>query len=511
MKNIKIFSKWSVFLLLVFGYFQLVNCGSGIDNTNDEVSRSDEETTEEITLYTSFIDSDNWEAFDLQNSDVSSNDLSGLHCGVFDDRYVYFCGNKNSSNTRYGEIARYDTEGDFDSEDSWTSYDPGSNGVGSSPAQYFSGEYDGERYIYFIPYCNGSCASTGDIVRYDTQADFDDSDSWDAFDLSGINASYINNKYSTYDGERYLYIYGYSQYFFKYDTQADFDDAASWEVFDSDDDFGLGYTSSGYDSSAQIESFCDSIYYEGYLYFTPCFGERALRLDTSSDFTDLTSWEIFDLVSGGVLDDHETDLGTDSHPAGSFQNLSFDGQYIYFGQSYMGPMVRYNTEGDFDSADSWETADFISLGVSSFIMEGTSNAANNKSGGYIYGGFDGRYIYFLPEEYCYYTDRLGVDGGVKISLDEAGDPLCKIYHTEVLRFDSQGDFDSADSWETYNFFFNGTGTYQGASFRAGVFDGQYLYLVPYRKVDRVAQGEIIRFKARETSEIPESILGGGAF
>jgi hypothetical protein len=92
----KTFSRWVVLLFILLGYFQLVNCGSSV-STDD--STSDSATTE--SDYTTFNDATNWEAFDLQASDVSSNDMSGFLCGVFDGRYVYFCGNKNSSNVKY--------------------------------------------------------------------------------------------------------------------------------------------------------------------------------------------------------------------------------------------------------------------------------------------------------------------------------------------------------------------------------------------------------------------------
>ncbi|NKB24592.1 MAG: hypothetical protein GKR87_09525 [Kiritimatiellae bacterium] len=62
---------------------------------------------------------------------------------------------------------------------SWQTFDPGLNGVGTDPDEYTGGVYDG-RYIYFVPLFQGTFH--GEVMRYDTQGTFTDTNSWQTFD-----------------------------------------------------------------------------------------------------------------------------------------------------------------------------------------------------------------------------------------------------------------------------------------------------------------------------------------
>ena len=65
----------------------------------------------------------------------------------------------------------------FDDPASWSTYDPGANGVGTAAEGFRGGVFDG-RYIYFVPALGGE----PEILRYDTAAPFAAASSWQAFD-----------------------------------------------------------------------------------------------------------------------------------------------------------------------------------------------------------------------------------------------------------------------------------------------------------------------------------------
>ncbi|MBS3108623.1 hypothetical protein J4409_02005 [Candidatus Woesearchaeota archaeon] len=55
-------------------------------------------------------------------------------------------------------MLRYDTQSDFNSSSSWSSYGTSMN--------YYGGVFDG-RYVYYVPLNNN-----GNVLRYDTQDNF---------------------------------------------------------------------------------------------------------------------------------------------------------------------------------------------------------------------------------------------------------------------------------------------------------------------------------------------------
>ena len=101
-------------------------------------------------------------------------------------------------------VLRYDTTGEFSEVSSWATYDPGANGVGNDPDGYQGGVFDG-RYIYLAPANNGT-AYHGEVLRYDTAADFSDARSWAAYDAGDHGVGRDPDGYSgaVFDG-RYVY------------------------------------------------------------------------------------------------------------------------------------------------------------------------------------------------------------------------------------------------------------------------------------------------------------------
>jgi hypothetical protein len=209
-------------------------------------------------------------------------------------------------------------------------------------------------------------------------------------------------------------------------TWGDFADAASWTSFDTTT------------VSAHAAGFSGAVFDGQYVYFVPyaysaggtVYSGTVTRYDTRTTFADAGSWATFDTTSldGGA-------------GARGFGGGAFDGQYLYlvpqYNGAYDGIAARYDTHGTFGAAASWSTFDTTSV--------------NPNARGLAYAAFDGRFVYFLP------------------NYDGTPD-------STVVRFDSRGDFADAGSWTTHDTTSEHPGT---GSFQGGVFDGRYLYLVPY--------------------------------
>jgi len=115
--------------------------------------------------YSALNDLTKWAAYDAGANGVGT-DPDGFYGGVFDGRYVYFVPYHNGT-AQHGEVLRYDTTLPFDQAASWATYDAGANGVGTDPDGFVGGVFDG-RYVYFVPYHNGT-AQHGEVLRYDAK------------------------------------------------------------------------------------------------------------------------------------------------------------------------------------------------------------------------------------------------------------------------------------------------------------------------------------------------------
>jgi hypothetical protein len=136
--------------------------------------------------------------------------------------------------------------------------------------------------------------------------------------------------------------------------------------------------------------------------------------------------------------------------ASGYSDVLFDGQFVYYcpfdedGES--GVVLRYNTEKPFKDPSAWSIYD-----------AGNTDGLNTKS--YFGLVFDGRFLYFVPAS-C---------------KDEPH------AHCRVLRYDTQSPFKSAESWAAYDA--EGTDGMVCRGYRGGVFDGRYVYFVPYMNDD----------------------------
>lgn len=217
----------------------------------------------------------------------------------------------------------------------------------------------------------------------------------------------------------------------RYDSYGAFTDPASW----------AGY-SAGRTGGMHTRGYYGAVYDGRYVYYIPRrdndgFHSRVLRYDTRGDFRSPESWSAFDV----------------GHPI-SYQSGAFDGRYVYwvpgfddYDQGNSGRVMRYDTQGAFDNAES-------------YVLYDAGNTSGLGSKCYDGACFDGRYVYFAP-----------LDGNENKGI--------------ALRLDTESDFSSPESWAAFDAKGSGLGMCVGA-----IFDGQYIYYVPY------AHSVVVRYDSR---------------
>jgi len=212
----------------------------------------------------------------------------------------------------------------------------------------------------------------------------------------------------------------------RFDTQGQFDDPSGWTSYDAADTDGL--------NTRDFDGAC----YDGrHIYFAPLAYAAALRYDTASDFHDEASWQAYDC---GERFSMKRNVG-----------VIFDGQYIYYVPYGECPVaVRFDTSRDFKDDAAWQAYD----------LKQTPNVVLGYDGAF----FDGRYIYYIP-----YWDEGNVLHGV------------------MLRYDTQGDFESSASWDCFDA--TQTDGLLTAGFNGGASDGRFLYCAAWMK-DKTFTGSI---------------------
>jgi len=217
----------------------------------------------------------------------------------------------------------------------------------------------------------------------------------------------------------------------RYDTHGGFDDAVSWCGYDAGSTSGL--TTRGY---------YGAVFDGRYVYYVPrtdgqTLHSRILRYDTRGPgFAEPGSWQAHDI--GQRV---------------SYQGGAFDGRYVYFAPGYhqdtgpSGLALRYDTHGEFDDPASHAVHD----------AAGTDGLTCTCYDGAV---FDGRYVYFAP---------LGGDG-------------------TVLRCDTRADFQASEAWAAQSA--RDLGGLDMGMCVGAVFDGRYVYFVPY------ANSVVVRYDTR---------------
>lgn len=327
---------------------------------------------------------ESWQAYDA--SSTGGMIMRGFAGGVFDGRYIYFVPYANDVDQmeRHARVLRYDTHGAFADAASWAAYD--ASGLMGIPTQragllgYDGAVYDGERYVYLVPYGDQQAAH-GFALRYDTRDDpgFDQAARWTVFNVQAVPGLTHKGYYGgTFDG-RYVYYVPFADgpdafhgEVLRYDSQAPFDAAESWASYDASsagEGATVGYKGATFDGR--------------YVYFVP-FREteqqqhsRVLRYDTQRSFKDAASWAVHDAT------------GTDGLQTVGFVGAEYDGRYVYFvpytqqGNVYHANVLRYDTQGSFQEGASWRAYD----------ADGTGGLPTR---GYKYGVYHEPYLYFAP-------------------------------------------------------------------------------------------------------------------
>jgi hypothetical protein len=143
----------------------------------------------------------------------------------------------------------------------------------------------------------------------------------------------------------------------------------------------------------------------------------------------------------------------------AFSGAAFDGRYVYFvpDPSSKGQVTRYDTTGSYEDQSSWSFYD--------------TEAQNPNSKGFSGAVFDGRYVYFVPR--LFFTND---------NKDH--------FHGQVTRYDTTGSFADQNSWSFYDTELQNSNS---VGFMGGVFDGRYIYLVPYRNSIGLSNGQVTRY------------------
>lgn len=159
------------------------------------------------------------------------------------------------------------------------------------------------------------------------------------------------------------------------------------------------------------------------------------------------------------------DVGSLNGAARGFDAAAFDGRYAYFAPFLQGTVARLDAKQGFMSAAGWTFFDTTKLKTPT---KGFNGAA-----------FDGRYVYLVPSS----------DG--------------TIIHGKIARYDTQGKFGDDASWNVFDI----AGVFAGAKgFAGAVFDGRYLYLVPYRRSSSEYDALVVRYDTTLPFDAPGSWL-----
>jgi hypothetical protein len=418
---------------------------------------------------------------------------------------------------------------EFDDPRAWSVFDPGDHGdIGDHAVGYRGGVFDGE-YVYFIPY-SSDAGKSGEVLRYAVESQFSSSNSWEAFDAG----AHVNADARGYSGG----VYARGHVYFAPDNGRSsvggvvlrFNTTAGGAGF-TNSSFWEHYSPSGDGRGGVGDDYIGALFDGNHVYFAPSSDNASggsadfLRYDTGGVFTNAGSWEAHD--PRGQLG-----IGTVRFAGGVF-----DGRYVYFVPSSRGSdsalqVCRYDPRGAFSSQDSW------------LSYPPHDHGDGEDTDRYQGGVYDGRYVYFIPQDTSTPTEtswgrvlRYDTLGSFTNALaweaysaaeDGIGEPLkgfgggafdgryiyCIPYHNsehqygEILRYDTRRPFAERMSWEVFWPRGEDIGS-DPEGFQGAVFDGRYLYCVPH--ADGGYGGEVLRFDARRPRRIPSTIRGGSFF
>ena len=388
---------------------------------------------------------DAWDGVDITGFS-GMGDYKAFFGGAFDGRYIYLV--PYNAGGAHGKVARYDTTGALDADAAWEGIDITSFSGLEAYKGYMGAVFDGH-YVYLVPH--RSEGISGKVARFDTSGPFDSTDSWTGVDISTFTGmeGYGGFNGGVFDG-KYVYFVpqddasGKSGKVARYDTTYDFSWNGAWKGVDIATLTGT----SGY------KGFHNGVFDGRYIYFVPYYDDtysgKMARYDTTGAFDADGSWSGVDISTFTDMSNYK-----------GFRGAAFDGRYLYLVPystgSPHGNVARYDTTGAFDEDASWDGVKITSFtGMSDYV-------------GFAGGAFDGRYLYLLP----YFDPSATKDG-------------------RLARYDTTSDFTSDDAWDGINLTtLTGMSNYKG--YFGGIFDGRYLYLVPYSLPENIHHGNVARF------------------
>jgi hypothetical protein len=241
-----------------------------------------------------------------------------------------------------------------------------------------------------------------------------------------------------------------------------------------------------------------------YVYLAPAPATVPTRYDTTQSFISAAAWSEFNVAATypGAVGYH----GGAIVAAGGVLFVPY-----YTGTAYHGFTVRYDPSKPFDMGSSW--------------LEFNTNTLLTGSVGYSGSAFDGRYVYYAPNIWvngamvavrhgrvARYDTTLPFDLGTSWAVHDATTEnagsvgfqgavyaagyvyFVPHYNTAydglVTRYNTRTAFDLASSWGTFD---TATLNSQARGFVGGVFDGRYVYFVPYANAPATFHGNVVRY------------------
>ncbi len=361
---------------------------------------------------------------------------------AFDGRYLYFIPQFSPPN-----VLRYDTQADFTDPNSYTYYAPlpaivAAGGLNTGSYTYLGGAFDG-RYIYMAPFGNNAYA-----VRYDTQQPFSHDESWSAFNTTTLDTA-ANYWGVLSDGRHTYFVPNKTTKVLAFDNGgpgdagSDFTNASNFTSYDLGTGNG-GYWGGTFDGT--------------YVYFAPFSGSVVARHDTALPVT--AGWDVgatgFDLNTNFVL-------GATAH----FWGGAYDGNHVYMvpNATQSWTLGAYSTAGTFNDYGSWSTC---ALGTT--LLSGSS-----ASSAFVGAAFDGKRLLLVP-----FGTAVADSGAASVPVVayDTTQPLCP----STL----------SSAYTTFDPTTLGGGT-GAAGFEGAAFDGHYVYLIPH------SNSVIARFEAKSAS------------
>ena len=319
-------------------------------------------------------DSNTFVRFDTQGTFITDSDWSQMNMSTaqggavlnnayrgasFDGRYIYFVPYDSDTFVRFDTQGVFTTAGDWDQMNMSTA-----QGGGLLNSAYVGASFDG-RYVYYVPWDSDT------FVRFDTQGTFTTAGDWDQMNMSTAQGgAELNGAYrsASFDG-RYIYFVPLtSDTFVRFDTQGVFTTAGDW------DQMNMSTAQGGTEVEYAYMSSC----FDGrYVYYTPHASDTFLRFDTQGVFTTTGDWDQMNMstAQGGVELDN------------AYVGASFDGRYVYYAPRYSDTFLRFDTQGDFTTAGDWDQMNMS-----------TAQGGAELDDAYRDASFDGRYIYFGPND-----------------------------------------------------------------------------------------------------------------